>query len=71
MRNNAKDFKQKKKNRLYFSNLTVIMLCCVIFFSISLIINIAKAICFNHKLNQVQKYYKEAMILKRNLNDEI
>ena len=45
------------------------MLCD--FFSISLIINIAKAICFNHKLNQVQKYYKEAMILKRNLNDEI
>ena len=42
MRNNTKEFKQKKKNRLYFSNLTVIMLCCVIFFSISLIINIAK-----------------------------
>ena len=34
-------------------------------------INITKAVCFNNKLNQAQKYYNQAMNLKMNLNNKI
>lgn len=63
--------KKSKRNNFYASNITLILLCCLVSLGINTIFNITKVISFNQKLKQVRQYYMQANNMRTILKDEI
>ena len=62
---------KKTQKNFYYSFLTIFLLCCVIFLTITVVFNIAKLISYQSKLKEVKVTHTEAVKTQKLLKAEI